>query len=117
MDISMNFGLIVTIGIAILVIITVFKTARIVPQKMAFIIERLGKYAKTLDAGFHILIPQGQLIPPVRPVASRRSPLSRGISGKPSKSWSQLTSTHLRAGQKDAKAYYHRCNYRKPDYP
>ena len=57
MDISMNFGLIVTIGLAILVIIAVFKTARIVPQKMAFIIERLGKYAKTLDAGFHILIP------------------------------------------------------------
>ncbi len=27
------------------------------PQKSAFIIERLGKYAKTLDAGFHILIP------------------------------------------------------------
>jgi len=28
-----------------------------VPQKMAFIIERLGKYSTTLEAGFHILVP------------------------------------------------------------
>jgi regulator of protease activity HflC (stomatin/prohibitin superfamily) len=34
-----------------------FKTIRIVPQKMAFIIERLGKYSTTLEAGFHILFP------------------------------------------------------------
>ena len=30
---------------------------RIVPQKQAFIVERLGKYSKTLEAGFHILVP------------------------------------------------------------
>jgi regulator of protease activity HflC (stomatin/prohibitin superfamily) len=45
------------IGIAILAIITLFNTARIVPQKQAFIVERLGKYQRTLNAGFHILIP------------------------------------------------------------
>jgi regulator of protease activity HflC (stomatin/prohibitin superfamily) len=28
-----------------------------VPQKKAYIVERLGKYAKTLNAGFHILVP------------------------------------------------------------
>ena len=33
------------------------KTARIVPQRQQFVIERLGKYAKSLDAGFHLLIP------------------------------------------------------------
>ncbi len=53
----MNFGTIVAIGIVILIVITVIQTARIVPQKSAFIIERLGKYAKTLDAGFHVLVP------------------------------------------------------------
>jgi regulator of protease activity HflC (stomatin/prohibitin superfamily) len=53
----MDLGVVVTIGIALLVVVTIFKTARIVPQKNAFIIERLGKYAKTLDAGFHILVP------------------------------------------------------------
>lgn len=52
-----NIGTIVTIGIVILLVITVIKTARIVPQKSAFIVERLGKYAKTLEAGFHILFP------------------------------------------------------------
>lgn len=48
---------IVTAGIVLLIFVTVIRTARIVPQKSAFIVERLGKYAKTLDAGFHILFP------------------------------------------------------------
>lgn len=39
------------------IIITFLKTARVVPQKSAFIVERLGKYNETLEAGFHILIP------------------------------------------------------------
>ncbi len=53
----MNLGTIVIIGLVIFVVVVIIKTARIVPQKMAFIVERLGKYAKTLDAGFHILVP------------------------------------------------------------
>lgn len=53
----MDIGIIISIGIAILVVVIVFQTARIVPQRMAFIVERLGKYAKTLDAGLHILVP------------------------------------------------------------
>lgn len=53
----MNISTVIAIGIVVLVIVTLFKTARIVPQKTAFIIERLGKYATTLDAGFHILVP------------------------------------------------------------
>ncbi len=43
--------------VVIIVVVTVFKTARIVPQKEAWIVERLGKYSCTLSAGFHILIP------------------------------------------------------------
>lgn len=39
------------------IVITFLKTARVVPQKTVFIIERLGKYNATLEAGFHILIP------------------------------------------------------------
>ena len=35
----------------------ILKTAVIVPQKSEYIIERLGKYNKTLGAGFHILVP------------------------------------------------------------
>ncbi len=45
------------IGFAIVVVIALFKTARVVPQRQQYVVERLGKYARTLDAGFHILIP------------------------------------------------------------
>ncbi len=38
-------------------IIILFKTAVIVPQRNEFVVERLGKYRGTLQAGFHILIP------------------------------------------------------------
>ncbi|MBN2282042.1 MAG: paraslipin [Candidatus Marinimicrobia bacterium] len=48
---------VVLIGLFILFLIVLFKTMRIVPQKSAFVVERLGKYNKTLDAGLHILIP------------------------------------------------------------
>jgi regulator of protease activity HflC (stomatin/prohibitin superfamily) len=53
----MDIATLIAVFIVILIVITVFKTARIVPQKMAFIVERLGKYATTLEAGFHILVP------------------------------------------------------------
>ena len=52
-----NIGTIVTVGIVILIVVAIIKATRIVPQKSASIVERLGKYAKTLEAGFHILIP------------------------------------------------------------
>lgn len=48
---------IIAIGIAFFVIVAFFKTVRIVPQRQAFIVERLGKYSRTLEAGFHILVP------------------------------------------------------------
>ena len=43
--------------IAFVVLITIIKTAVIVPQQTAYVIERLGEYRCTLKAGFHILIP------------------------------------------------------------
>ena len=50
-------SLIVSLGVVFVVIIILVKTAVVVPQQNAFGVERLGKYAKTLNAGFHILIP------------------------------------------------------------
>lgn len=50
-------GTVVSIGLAVFLIIAVLKTARIVPQREAFVVERLGKYSKTLHAGFHFLVP------------------------------------------------------------
>jgi len=43
--------------ISFVVVYTIWKCVRIVPQKQAFIVERLGKYHCTLDAGLHLLMP------------------------------------------------------------
>lgn len=53
----MNATLIAMVLLAVLVVVVIFKTAVIVPQKSEYIIERLGKYNKTLGAGFHVLFP------------------------------------------------------------
>ena len=53
----METGTFILIGVIIFAIILFYQTIRIVPQRTAFIVERLGKYSKTLDAGFHILTP------------------------------------------------------------
>jgi len=48
---------VIAVVLLVLVVITLMKTARVVPQREAFVVERLGKYSKTLEAGFHILVP------------------------------------------------------------
>ena len=53
----MNGPLIFAIGVVLLVVIVIAKTAIVVPQQSAFVVERLGRYNNTLDAGFHILVP------------------------------------------------------------
>lgn len=57
MDLFADFGTWFAGGIALAVIIIIFKTARVVPQKSNFVVERLGRYSRTLDSGFHLLIP------------------------------------------------------------
>jgi regulator of protease activity HflC (stomatin/prohibitin superfamily) len=49
--------LVVLVLIAALVITAIGKTIRIVPQATAVIVERLGRYARTLEPGLHWLIP------------------------------------------------------------
>ena len=53
----MSGGLFVVLLLAFLVLVVIAKTAVVVPQQSAYVVERLGKYAATLDAGFHILVP------------------------------------------------------------
>ena len=50
-------SLIVAGILAIVAIIVIVKTAVIVPQQSAYVVQTLGKYSRTLHAGFHILIP------------------------------------------------------------
>jgi len=40
-----------------LICLTIYQGAVIVPQQMRYVVERLGKFNATLDAGFHVLIP------------------------------------------------------------
>ncbi len=53
----MNALGIVLIVLGILVVITVFASIKIVRQSDAIVVERLGKYHKTLETGFHLIIP------------------------------------------------------------
>jgi len=53
----MDTSLIVSLVVVAVIVLVLFKTAVLVPQQNAFVIERLGKFSRKLGAGFHILIP------------------------------------------------------------
>ena len=53
----MDTPLIVALAVVVVIVIILFKTAVVVPQQNAYIVERLGKFSRKLDAGFHVLIP------------------------------------------------------------
>jgi len=50
------------IAVAVIVVITIFRTATVVPQQSAYVVEYLGRYSRTLQAGFHVLIPFAERI-------------------------------------------------------
>ena len=53
----MTASTIILIVLIIFVLIAFLLTFKVVPQRSVYIIERLGKYSRSLHAGFHILIP------------------------------------------------------------
>ena len=53
----MDIGLVVAAVLAVVAVIVIIKTAVVVPQQSAYIVENLGKYARTLSPGFNILLP------------------------------------------------------------
>jgi regulator of protease activity HflC (stomatin/prohibitin superfamily) len=53
----LELGTVVSLGLAAVIIIAILNGGRVVPQRNAFVVERLGKFSRTLDAGFHVLIP------------------------------------------------------------
>ena len=55
MDFSAGF--IVLVLLVVFAAIVIIRTVRIVPQQTALIIERLGRYARTLEGGIHFLVP------------------------------------------------------------
>jgi len=54
---EVDTSLVVVVLFALVVLFIVFRTAVVVPQQSAFVVERLGRYNATLNAGFHILVP------------------------------------------------------------
>ncbi len=43
--------------VAFIFIIVLFQVSVVVPEQESYVVERLGKYVKTLEAGFHLLVP------------------------------------------------------------
>ncbi|MGB5211667.1 MAG: stomatin-like protein [Gammaproteobacteria bacterium] len=54
---EVDMGFLVTGMLALVVVFVIFKTAVVVPQQNAYVVESLGKYSRTLTPGFNILIP------------------------------------------------------------
>jgi len=53
----MDFSTVLSLLILAIVVIAIAKTAQIVPQRSAYVVERLGRFHSVLDAGFHLMIP------------------------------------------------------------
>ena len=53
----LTMSVIVPVALALLILIIIAKTAVVVPQQSAYVVERLGRYAGTIGAGFHFLFP------------------------------------------------------------
>jgi regulator of protease activity HflC (stomatin/prohibitin superfamily) len=65
----MSAGLIVLIAVAVVVLFTLSRAVRIVPQARAGIVERLGRYQRTLEAGLALIVP---FVDRVRPLIDLR---------------------------------------------
>ncbi|WFE41226.1 SPFH domain-containing protein [Micromonospora sp. WMMD998] len=53
----MEFAAILLIAVAVIVVVTLAKAVRIVPQQRQDVVERLGKYKRTLNPGLNLLVP------------------------------------------------------------
>ena len=53
----LSFGLVSSVAIAIVLIVILMKAVKFVPQNRAFVVERFGKYTRTLEAGLNFLNP------------------------------------------------------------
>lgn len=63
------FVIALLIVLAIFVIVVIFRSIRIIPQAYSGVVERLGKYHKTLEPGLNLLVP---FIDRLRPLVDMR---------------------------------------------
>src|SRR4028119_2499710 len=60
-----NIVALIVLGILVIFVLsTIAKAVRVVPQASAVIIERLGRYSRTLEPGLHFLVPFVDRPPP-----------------------------------------------------
>ena len=53
----LNLSITITVLFFVFVILTIYLGIKVVPQSKVFIVERFGKYHKTLNAGLSIIVP------------------------------------------------------------
>src|SRR3954465_8396550 len=58
-------ALIVLLVVAFVVLVTLSRSIRIVPQARAGVVERLGRYQRTLDAGLALIVPYVDRVKPL----------------------------------------------------
>lgn len=57
MSIQTTISLVIWAIIALFILFHLVRSVQIVPQRKAYLVERLGRYRMTLKSGFHVLIP------------------------------------------------------------
>ena len=82
----MNFGLIVVGAVALVAIIIVRSTIIVVRQAQTMVIERLGKYSRSLSSGINLIMPfvdQPRAIDWHSVISLPSARRSRGATGRP----------------------------------
>ena len=71
---SFSLSSLITLALAALVLVTLRGAVKIVPQSENWLVERLGKYHRKLDAGLHLLIPFFETVQHKVPIQERQLP-------------------------------------------
>ncbi|MFM8555035.1 MAG: SPFH domain-containing protein [Betaproteobacteria bacterium] len=71
---SFSLSSLITLALAALVLVTLRGAVKIVPQSENWLVERLGKYHRKLDAGLHLLIPFIETVQHKVPIQERQLP-------------------------------------------
>jgi regulator of protease activity HflC (stomatin/prohibitin superfamily) len=64
----------VTVVIALLIVVTIRSAVKIVPQSENWLVERLGKYHRKMEAGLHLLVPFFETVRYKVPIQERQLP-------------------------------------------
>ena len=77
-NIGQVFVIVLLIVLVVFVLTVLARSIRIIPQASAGVVERLGKYHKTLSPGLNLLVP---FIDRVRPLIDLAALYSKGSGG------------------------------------